>query len=201
MSKITKKELYSKAQDDLKFNGDKAWETIKFTVTLSSAIIAAIVGLIGVVISLTDLTSKIVLLVGLILVAIMLKEIVDFAERNFERECKRMYENMTILMKLENELPPRENKMNNFEKEDYYIPEKWRTERYSDTDDFVNKMLKEDRFYSNMKPLFTNLRRLSYILMAIVIAVLIITIVNYWDSFPLSMSKRHHKWNLPHKSW
>ncbi len=201
MSNITKRELYSKAQDDLKFNGDKAWETIKFTVTLASAIIAAIVGLIGVVYSLTDVVSKSVLLIALIFVAFTLNKIVDFAEKNFERECRRMYENMTILMKLENELPPRGNK-SNFEREDYYIPEEWRKEQYSDTNDFVKKMMQgRDRFYSNMKPLFTYLRRLSYILMVIVFFILIYTVASAWVSFQLSMIERHSKWHLPHKGW
>jgi hypothetical protein len=182
-------DLYAKAQDDLKFNGDKAWETIKLCITLSSMLITVILGLLGAINYFSiNFFVKVLLIVALIPFPIMMKMIVDFLSKNFERECSRMYENMTILMKIEDELPERKDLSDsrNFMKETKYIPLKWEKDYISpegkknlfpNTEEFVKAMKQEKgKFYSNMRPIFSILRVFSYLLLSITCLIAIIVI-------------------------
>jgi cytochrome c biogenesis protein CcdA len=62
-------------------------------------------------------------------------------------------------MRIEDELPRRRDSSvkRNFEKENDYIPKKWKEIHYSDTDEFVNAMInnKKDKFFSNLKLIFS----------------------------------------------
>jgi hypothetical protein len=187
MSSIKISDLYAKAQDDLKFNGDKAWETMKFSFTLSSALTTVIVSLLGVIsyLSISVIAKAFFMLIP-ILVAIIMKEFVDVTEKNFERECRRMYENMTILMKIEDELPQRKDKSDNrnFRDETKYIPLEWEKCKFSTTKQYVDEMMRQnDRFYSNMRPIFSILRKVSYALIAIVFGIIFITVEPILCSF------------------
>ncbi len=182
-------DLYAKAQDDLKYNGDKAWESIKLCITLFSTLITVTLGLLGAINYLpVGFFVKASLIVTLIIFPIMLIIIVDFLSKNFHRECRRMYENATILMKIEDELPQRKDLSDsrNFMNETKYIPYRWEKDYispeegknlFSDTEDFVNKMMqKKDALYSNMKPIFSFFRVFSYVLLAIIFAIAVIII-------------------------
>ena len=110
---------------------------------------------------------KVILMVGLIPFPIMMERIVDYLSKNFYRECSRMYENVTILMKIEDELPQRRDLSDNrnFKGETDYIPNEWKKIKYPNTKAFVDAMMddkKKDKFYSNLKPIFSILRFVSY---------------------------------------
>ena len=175
-------DLYAKAQDDLKYNGDKAWESIKLCITLSSMMITVILGLLDAInyLSINPLV-KVLLIVGLIPFPIMMERFVYFLSKNFSRECSRMYENVTILMKIEDELPQRRDlsEIRNFKDEKEYIPYKWKKTKFPNTEAFVKAMMddkKKDKFYSNLKPIFSILRVVSYMLLLIIVAIIIIII-------------------------
>ncbi|MEM3616616.1 MAG: hypothetical protein QXJ31_01715 [Candidatus Bathyarchaeia archaeon] len=171
----------------MKFNGERAWETMKLSLTLSSALTTVIVSLLGVInyLPIDGFTKAFSMLVPL-LVGIIMKEFVNVAERNFERECRRMYENIAILMKIEAELPSRKDKRDdrNFKEETNYLPLAWEKCKFSNTEQFVDEMLKRNNsFYSSMKPIFSILRKVAYLLMAIVCSIILITIVSTLSSF------------------
>lgn len=174
-------DLYVKAQDDLKFNGDKAWESIKLCITLSSTLITVTLGLLGAINYLSiNFFIKALLIGGLIIFPIMMKRIVNVSAKNFERECRRMYENMTILMKIEDELPERKDLSDsrNFKEETTYIPPEWKENNlFPTTDAYVKAtMQRKDRFYSNMRPIFSILRVFSNVLLSITCVIVIIVI-------------------------
>ena len=173
-------DLYAKAQDDLKFNGDKGWETIKLCITLSSTLITVILGLLGAINYLPiNFFVKALLIVALIPLPIMMKIIVDVSKKNFHRECRRMYENMTILMKIEDELPERKDLSDNrnFKEETKYLPNEWENKPFPNTKAFVTAMMQgKDKFYSNMRPIFSILRVFSYLLLSITCIITIIVI-------------------------
>jgi ABC-type multidrug transport system fused ATPase/permease subunit len=183
-------DLYDKAQDDLKYNGDKAWESIKLCTALSSTLITVTLGLLGAIDFLPiNFIVKAVLILVLIIFPLMIKTIVTSLSKNFHRECRRMYENMTILMKIEDELPDRKDLSDsrNFTKEKKYIPHRWEKDYissekeknlFSDTEDFVATLMeKKDALYSNMKPIFSILKGISYVLVLILISLAIIIII------------------------
>lgn len=180
MNSIKLADLYAKAQDDLKFNGDKGWETIKLCITLSSTLITVIMGLLGAINYLPiNLFVKALLIVALIPLPILMKIIVNISAKNFERECRRMYENMTILMKIEVELPERKDLSanRNFNEETRYIPGEWEDGRFPNAKAFVTAMMqRKDKFYSNMSPIFSILRVSSYMLLSITCAIALIVI-------------------------
>ena len=182
-------DLYTKAQDDLKYNGDKAWETIKLCITLSSMLITVILGLLEVINYFSiNFSVKVILILALIIFPIMMIKIVDVSSKNFYRECSRMYENVTILMKIEDELPQRRDLSDNrnFKEEKDYIPKRWKEIRFPKTDAFVDFMMddkKKDKFYSNMKPIFSILKIFSYVLLSIICIIAIIVIAKGLCSF------------------
>jgi hypothetical protein len=180
-------DLYTKAQDDLEYNGDKAWESIKLCITLSSTLITITLGLLGAIDYLPNYSVKASLIFVLIIFPIMMYYIVDVTSKNFDRECSRMYENVTILMKIEDELPERKDLSNrNFTKENKYIPHRWEKDYispqgeknlFSDTEEFVKKMMKKkDALYSNMKPIFSIFRAFSCVLLMLILAIFIIVL-------------------------
>jgi hypothetical protein len=174
-------DLYAKAQDDLKLNADKAWESIKLCITLSSLLITVVLGLLEAITYFsTNFPVKIVLIFALVPFPILMIKTVDFLSKNFKRECRRMYENITILMKIEDELPQRRDlgDTGNFNKEKEYFPDEWKKIKFLDTKEYVDTMMqRKDKFYSNMKPLFSVLYACSYVLLSAICIIAVIVIV------------------------
>lgn len=177
-------DLYKKAQDDAKFNADKAWETIKFCTTVSSTLITVAVSLLGAINFLAiGLVVKALLTGTLILFPMMIMKIVHVAEENFQRECNRMYESIAILMKIEEELPKRIhlNRDSHFTDENRYTPSKWDEKKYPTTGKFIEAMMNEsDKFHSSMRPVFSVLRLASYVLLSIVSFIFLVTITPFF---------------------
>jgi hypothetical protein len=188
MPTITIADLYKKAQDDAKFNADKAWETIKFCTTISSTLIAVTVSLLGAINApalAIDLPIKALLTFILIIFPIMVVKIADLTEKNFKRECDRMYESIAILMKIEEELPERRsNQKIHFSGEKTYTPQKWNDEKYRFpcTKQYTESMMKSsDKFHSSMRPVFSILRYVSYALLLTVFLIFLVTIRQFFD--------------------
>ena len=95
---------------------------------------------------------------------------------NFERECRRMYEQTSILIKLEENFGfygERPQKRKTLPADKLYIPRRWLCDQSQTDFQFVcNAMAKKDTLYGNMKPIFRIFQWLSVVLM-IIIAVLI----------------------------
>jgi hypothetical protein len=188
MSNIEIGDLYKKAQGDVEYQGDKGWETIKFCVTISSTLITATVGLLTVINYLPiNVVIKPVLMLLLVPIMVIMERIVKVTKKNFNRECRRMYENITILMKIEDELPQRKDfKANrNFKEEKEYIPQDWKKMQYSNTDEYVKSWMgdkKRPTFYSSMSPIFSLFQVISYV---ITIGVIIITVLTIMTSLKI----------------
>jgi hypothetical protein len=170
-------DLYRKAHDDMKFNADKAWETVKFHITLSSTLVTVTIGLFGFVNSLSvHAAIKTALTGALVLFPIIMLRIISVGKSNFERECSRMYEAIATVMKIEEKLPSREklNSQNVLFGEDKFIPKRYEEERkkknWKDTDEFIKDMLtgSHDNFYRNMRRIFPVFAIVSYFLLAMV---------------------------------
>jgi len=174
-------DLYKKAQEDTKFNADKGWETVKFSATLSSTLITVTLGLLGVINYLAISPFVKAFLTGtLVIFPIMMGKIIGVAQKNFERECERMYEAIATLMKIEEELPQRVNlnKAIHFREEPTYINPRWNENKYSKTDAYIkDMMLKSDKFHSSIKPIFSIFRIISNVLLGIVSFIFVMTIV------------------------
>ena len=191
MSNLELLELYKKAQDDKKFNADKAWETIKFRTTILSTFITVTLGLLSLINSLgINAVLKSFLTAVLVIFPVIMLEIISVGETNFKRECERMYEAITIMMKIEDTFPSRGelNQHNRFPDEDKYLPRRYEEEReemgnWKNTEEYVNDMLSSPHhFYRNMKRIFPIFRDVSYFLLSIIslwaLALFVIGIAN-----------------------
>ncbi len=183
MSSIQTGDIYKKAHDDMKFNADKAWETIKFCTAISSTLITVTVSLLGAINYLAiNVVVKAILTGTLIMFPIMIMKIVNVAKENYQRECNRMYQSIAILMKIEEELPKRVHlsKDSHFTEEDRYTPREWDETKYPTTRKFIDAMMKEsDKFHSSMIPIFSVLLIASYVLLLIVSVIFLVTIIPF----------------------
>ncbi len=164
-------ELYKKTQEDKKINADKAWETIKFSVTILSTLVTVTIALIGAINYLAiDPSVKPVFVSSTVLIPILMAVIVRIVGKNFERECIRMYESMAILMKIEEELPKRNVLAgSNFWEEDYF-PSYWKEPKYINTQKYIESMMGDSKkFYSSMKPIFSIFGLISLLLIVLVV--------------------------------
>jgi hypothetical protein len=138
---IAVSDLYIKAQRDVEFQEEKGWETIKFFLTFSSTLFTVTLGLFF-AIQYFKLGSAMTsgLSLSLILIMIILVIFSKISEVNFARECKRMYENIAIIMKIEDEFG-RRIKRAVLKEEAYYIPDTWKQTKQDTTRDFVRSVM------------------------------------------------------------
>jgi hypothetical protein len=178
LSEIQIVDLYKKEYDYIKFNADKAWETIKFCTTIVSTLITVTVSLLGAINYLTiSPLVKVFLMIALIAFPIINLKIIAVNEKNFERESRRMYQAATVVMKIEATLPQRKNLKETavFGKENTFTPPEWEEKKYSTTKEFIETMVKTDnKFYSSMKPIFSVLRLVSFLVLTLMVLVIFI---------------------------
>lgn len=172
MSGITLADIYKREHDSQLFLAERAWETIKFHITLSLTLITVTLGLFGLINSLGEPEIIRTVLIGaLVLFPYIMFRIVSIGEENFQRECNRMYEAIAVLMKIEEKFDLRGelSEKNHFFREPRCTPlrydEKWET-----TEKFVDDMMEgtRDNFYTNMRRIFPIFRIVSYILISII---------------------------------
>ena len=105
-----------------------------------------------------------------------MNKIVDYGKKNFRRECKRMFEFLTILIKLEEKhnitSAIRVALREQFTSDDSYVPKRFKTKIFDTSENFIDSLVNEkkkgvnddDNFYRNMIPLFNTLENASGIL-------------------------------------
>jgi len=189
-SNNSKFEFYKRICVEKNFFADKAWETLKFHTILSSSLISITIGTL-VLMQTSETFHKLNLVMrgGLTLSLIFLPVIMFFiirtGSKNFERECRRMYEILAILIKLEEDFHFRERRpikeddllKSAFSKEAEYIPERWKG-TWGTTKEFIDRMIKceKDSLYGIMNRIFLIFKVVSIIMIiAIIIIACIVT--------------------------
>jgi hypothetical protein len=189
MANVRWDELYQKVLKEKHFFADKAWETIKFHTILSSSLISITIGaLVGLHTSETFLElsiwKRLILLSILFILPYTMKKIIAIGFSNFERECERMYENSTILMKLEEKLGffqerEKKEKLTLPQDKTYISPRSFEDKaekQWKTTKDFTRDMLNcvenKKNLYCNMKKIFELFSRAAWILAFSIIVVI-----------------------------
>ena len=141
--------------------GKTTWETIKLNTLLSSALTSlSVYAIIYFYQSLQNLTVQDNILIRLLLmiIPILLFIINEKGQINYKRQCRRMYEMTSIVIKIEAKMGLYEDRTEKefFNKDEWYVPDYWKNLNFSKSEDFVDyQMKKEDAFYQNMKWVFS----------------------------------------------
>lgn len=151
---------YQRIIKNFERNAISAWETVKLLVVLSSSIISITLGanflmqtsewfLKQSIIMKSFLTGSTIILPGIMLIML------DTGKNNFTRECKRMYEHLSILIKIEEKYGMRgyRNKehIKQFPEDKKYIVKRF-DEIWKNSEQFRDKLTSTERdsFYYNM---------------------------------------------------
>jgi hypothetical protein len=176
-------EFYRKTASSMNFNATAGWETVKFHIVLSSSLISVtFVALVAIQTSASlDYNLKHLFTLGLVVLPITMLFVVRQGGENFKRECERMYDQVSILMKLEDKFgfyEKRDGERHIFLNDDGYFPKKFYGQWYSakdvDSDKFREKMMSSsDTFYSTMRTVFMLFTNVSYGLIALIVLVVL----------------------------
>ena len=180
-------EFYQRVNDSRQFYAEKAWETIKFHILLSSSLISVSLGTIAllhtseVFLKMTG-GMRAVLILPILLLPLAMYEIIRVGNRNFDRECNRMYEQAAIIMKLEEKFgftseKRNKEKINQITEEEKYLPPRYNEKKWLTTKAYIDDMMsccqKKDNLYCNMRVIF-RLFKYASIALSIFIIVLIL---------------------------
>lgn len=175
-------ELYRKTNAQRQFFADKAWETIKFHIVLLSSLISITIGTLAVIrtseifLTLLNEKMKFLLTVTLVILPITMLLIIRMARANFERECRRMYEQISIIMKLEEKMGflVERTEREQFKEDNRYFPKRY-YEPWNNSEKFVDDMMKrKDTIHRNMGKIFTIFENISYVLMSLIVLIAIL---------------------------
>jgi len=183
-------EFYKKAHNDQTFFAEKAWETIKLHILLSSSLISITVGTL-VLMHTSEVffrfgaKERIILIGSLLILPITMILILYIGFRNFSRECRRMYEQASILMKLEEKfgfsVEKRAKERKQFLKDETYVPERYLEKIWDSSSEFIKDvMLRKDTLYGNMSPIFKIFLGVS---VALIVSILIVILAHLTGSF------------------
>ena len=137
------------------------WETIKLNTVLSSALISlAVYSIIYVYTSeffwkpeVLTFQDRFVVRILLLLIPIILGFINWRLHRNFNRQCIRIYELASIVIKIEEKmgLHQERTEKENFPNDKWYVPDDWKDSCCCTSKKFVDDcMKKKDAFYKSM---------------------------------------------------
>lgn len=175
-------ELYKKTNAERKIFAEKAWETIKIHIVLLSSLISITIGTLAVThtseifLTLLDEKMKFLLNASLLILPIIMLRIIRTARLNFKRECKRMYEQISIIMKLEEKMGFLEERTENkqFKDDKGYFPKRY-YDKWDNSEKFVKDMMKrKDTIYRNMRQIFSIFEIISYVLISLVVLIAIL---------------------------
>ena len=166
--------------------GKTTWETLKLNIILSSALTSLTAySIIYIYTSeffwetpLLTQNIRLIIRIGLISVPITLILTNYIFHRNFHRQCKRMYQLTSIIIKIQEQMnlyAERPTNSKYFPKDQWYVPDEWKDISYQKSDEFVDDcMSKKERFYKNMLPLFYMFVVISIFLIAIELVLLVL---------------------------
>lgn len=177
-------EFYRRSNNIRYFFSDKAWETIKLHILLSSSLISVTIGALALMHTSGDYLAldkvmRFILVLLLVFLPVSMLLIVYQGSTNFVRECKRMYEQISIIMKLEEKLglDGERTERKQFPKDDKYVPKRY-DEIWNDSNQFIKDMMsRKDTLYSNMFPIFRIFEGASFALIFSVIGVAILHMI------------------------
>lgn len=169
-------EFYRKASNERQFFAEKAWETIKFHIVLASSLISITVGALSLMLTsevflILPKIIKSLLTILVVILPITMLYVVGMGSRNFNRECKRMYEQISIIMKIEErlDLTQQRIKPKQFPRDTTYFPQRY-DEKWDNSCQFINTMMRrKDTLYGIMRGIFTLFKSVSWTLIAIII--------------------------------
>lgn len=158
-------ELHRHFTQSWEFRSTRTWETIKSNIVLSSALTSlTIYSIVYIYTSeffwTTDLLTTYMIL-GVRIIPILIPMLLFFVNlmfyRNFRRSCERVYEILSIVIKIEEKLglysvrSSRELIYN----DKWYVPDDWKNLSSCSSEQYVAKMMVEkNRFYKSMVWLF-----------------------------------------------
>jgi hypothetical protein len=179
-------ELYKEMHNTIRETSKREWETVKFYTTIFLALLAATATLIVYSKSISSIIPKIFIL---ILPSYMLI-ISIIGLRNYKRECRRIWERMASIAKIEEKLSfriPRDKNCEVFKDDKFYIPKDHieidkKINGEKTTENFVNQLLKwrsplarpSGSSYSNHLLLFVSYMGISiFLIILLIISILI----------------------------
>lgn len=155
------------------------WETIKLNTILSSALTSLSVYSVIYFHQLVDkisIETNIIIRLFLLIIPILLLMINRKSKKNYDRQCKKMYELVSIVIKIEEKLGLYENRLKKgyFRDDEWYVPDNWKKLCYSKSEKFVdNLMMSEDAAHQNMLWIFSIFMMVSFALIFFQIILLI----------------------------
>jgi hypothetical protein len=178
-------ELYKRTLEHHHFFAEKAWESIKFHVLLSSSLVSITVGALVAMHtsdSFNGLSYEIKALFALVLVIlpVLMIAILEVGSKNFTRECERMYEQTTISAKIEEKIGLWDDrdtqKMTKFPEDTKYFPNRYsddlKEENGQNSKKFVKDMMsRKDYFHGIMKSIFKIFDVAGYVLIFVILAI------------------------------
>lgn len=179
-------EYYRKTWEHYEKNANYAWETIRLHTILSSSIISITIGTLSLLLTSETfqnqhLLLQIVLIASISILPVLMWELLTIGKKNFERECTRMYEELAIMMKLEEQLKinvERERGYIQFPEDKTYKPKRYFT-LWNNTESFIENMMNVDKenFYSRMSKLFNIFIMFAYVLLIIIASIIVIQVI------------------------
>jgi len=186
ISEITSKdwlEFYKKTHNDKKFFAEKAWETIKLHILLSSSLISITIGTLALMHTSEvflgfGTNEKSMLIAPLFILPFTMASILYIGSRNFDRECRRMYEQASIMMKLEEKfgfsVEEREEERKQFLEDKTYVPERYSEKIWNSSSEFIKDVMSaKDTLHGNMRRIFDIFFWVSVLLMILIWVVIL----------------------------
>jgi len=164
--------------------GERGWETIKINVTINSTLLVATIGIMGVLYknpphNYPPKFSYMLLLSSPIIIPILLLWINEITLKNFKRECRRMYRNITILMKIEEKMGLYDERPESrilLKCDKYFIPSEF-VICYPTSKEFIDAQMEtEDRAFKMLSRLFCAFNVISIVLIVLIIFLVILSL-------------------------
>ena len=182
------RQLYNKAYDAKKFLAEKAWESVRFHSVLLSSLISVTIGALVLTntseVFLTSLNglARALLTLSLVILPFTMLRLVQRGVTNFERECRRMYEQVSVLIKLEEKFGffKDRTEKEQFPEETGYFPPRYYQKWTSSADFIKSVMSQKDSLYGHMGPIFDIFKVSSYALMFAVVGATLWHLISYF---------------------
>jgi len=158
-------ELHRHFSENWDYRSNSTWETVKLNTALSSALTS--LATYSIIYLYTNSffweTSQFttiernVVRTSLLLIPVILLIVNIMSYRNFKRQCKRMYDTLSVIIKIQEMmgLYDERSRKEKFPEDKWYVPNYWKSLCFSTSKDFVEDSMKNrDRYYKNMLWLF-----------------------------------------------
>jgi hypothetical protein len=183
-------EFYKKTYNMFRENAQYSWDYIKFYTLTASAYIGITFTITVAILTNESLMTNTRHIAGLFIIAlvilpILMYFIINIGENQFDKECNNLYEQLAIVMKIEEQNGFRSKRELNensiFHCDKYYVPNRWikKEADWNTSEEFI-KSMKEDKtsFYNRSLKLFNYLRFFSIVLVFIIVSLGLYVIIS-----------------------